>query len=1646
MNAALKVAEIEGDLRVLCVEYKQYVEMKIAAERAIMLLRALLANPIHAQSHTAAVEVLKTEAMYRPFLLACASKNAKLVLFSLNCVQKLLMVEAMTPETLSAVIGMLKLQAEGNDEGVLLKVIQTLLLAIAPQRVVALIEEAALCQALNLCFILHCNENPVLSNTANAALRQVVSLLFDRVFVAGSFEESRKSFVVQIPISTAKNFDVETLEKEQKSAYLMFKDLCTLCSGDNALYDAFWLKLPCVLPITVGLELMETILAQHCKLFSQHPFRDLLQYSVCPLIIKHLSEKAISFPLLVRLMRLVLVLIKQYHKVLLPHCEIMLSLLLKFLAQERGISANTLSLEVIRALTLHSDLFFYFFCLFDEHELLHSETLIEIVDENNMEKRARAKIIGVLCHGLSNFILTHQSRLDDGVDEKQKTQSKAMSTLLRWQHHHKSKYLDSLNEKDNVAVFDDLYAISLAIDSLFYIVQSLASLINRSPENSSLHLPPIVIETSEFKTIEMNCTSPSLRMVHAFASVVAAPLLTTLIALLNRSEEESQIQHFLTSFQSFTNTCGVVRLENFRNAFLNSLAEFATPNNAAPLSGKNIQAFKAIFNVAQYLGGLLGSYWNDILHSLMVLNKYIIKHYTRPSGSPFVICSSINDDEILILMSAMNRLFDASKYFEAGDLEMLLRTISTLSLSMLADLSMDGDSFETVTVIPPWMNTFLPRVNEPGSVFALKPTALLALVPNHFCLIRLIHVAELNLCANPCIWDLVVNNLTAVATHRLPLLRSFAVQVLMRFMIQLLNQPPADQENYIRVLAEKSNATGNLSYQERLFLPFADWMLVKYEDLREVIINSISQILQTAGPQLKDGWKTILAILAPAAKSNEVGTINTGFRCVQLIVNDFLLNLPFLSIESLIDCIVLYALQRKDTNMSFSAIGLLRDISGFLVRLGNEDSKQAWQSKTNIPKYTLTQKFQLRVFLALKDLSYDSRSEVRNSAIQVLFGSILNAQSLFLASKSTILVDGMQLRNSFSIWFSELQVPAEQIDALVDNQIFIWSEIWNFVISPLVENILMHGTVIQQKNSESATDIALGVDKNTGKSVKMLSHHSRSTAQQQWDESIVHSVNGFSKLMRSAVVWWLYSCDLIENQNSLIVFLAAMNTCISTGSKEVSLAAVSAVSDVLSSPFVVQLFILYPVLWTDVLLFFAKFREIIAIEVADTDEAKKSSKLPNFDLIAALVSLLQSVSIKMVSKMQSDQLLGIIETCFDLGRYFCKNMDAAAIATSKYRLTPIHQNILQFIEELFSVEQILNSDSVSVACLSFLLDCASLGVLSSDQSRMFILPKLSERAWCLFLLLFKSQISVSCKIQLVEATCIVIVETVSSKFPRISAFAKLFFPCMNELLVLILDTIKDLESHSDSIFECVYLICAAQLSPSFSNHVIRSAICEEYSCEVNQELEKLASHQFQLTFLELFSRSILPRLWNAPIRSQISFLNLLDGTSFLHPSCSNVLLLRAMISNLFSLSSCEVPSHLADTWKSVIKKLSIEEMDGCPGQSFARKFYYIHLARLAFPILLNFVQNFLGTYVLNAEQLKNQTILEFSEFLLEKLVVTEISPLVFADSLTDEVQSSDYLLKLFPILCECITVQHSKIADAIKHIFKRICTKLHLER
>lgn len=232
-----------------------------------------------------------------------------------------------------------------------LKILQTLvaLLTNCPG-----IHGPVLADTLLLCFRLQESKIGVVSSTAAATLRQLIMTLFEGV--------SAERGAAEHPAAS--------------DATAVFSDLCLLVSasmGERSAGSPSFLTLS-HLPTTFGLELIESVLSDFSPLFLQHsPLLERLKTLLSPLLLRALSPAAGShhrvppFSTTLRLLRVVFLLLKQFHAQLEAETDVFIRLLVKLVEEDFG-WPRVLALEIFRGLCSDFDLMLHVWIRYDSVE------------------------------------------------------------------------------------------------------------------------------------------------------------------------------------------------------------------------------------------------------------------------------------------------------------------------------------------------------------------------------------------------------------------------------------------------------------------------------------------------------------------------------------------------------------------------------------------------------------------------------------------------------------------------------------------------------------------------------------------------------------------------------------------------------------------------------------------------------------------------------------------------------------------------------------------------------------------------------------------------------------------------------------------------------------------------------------------------------------------------------------------------------------------------------------------------------------------------------------------------------------------------------------------------------------------------------
>ncbi|RLN90239.1 hypothetical protein BBJ28_00005659 [Nothophytophthora sp. Chile5] len=266
--------------------------------------------------------------------------------------------------------------------------------------------------------------------------------------------------------------------------------------------------------------------------------------------------------------------------------------------------------------------------------------------------------------------------------------------------------------------------------------------------------------------------------------------------------------------------------------------------------------------------------------------------------------------------------------------------------------------------------------------------------------------------------------------------------------------PPALGE--LDAVSEAGPAAPHTFDQQELFVPLRK--LVR-SDMKDRTLYGLLELLNSSGHLINTGWPLVLAAIQEAGEIGDSKTQVLAFKCLRLIVDDLLVSIPSSYLPDCIKCIGRFGCCAKDVNISLTAVNELWSVADVIGK--QRIRQESDHSKRKRGQWGC-------IFGEFSSVALNDRAEVRNCAINTLFGTAVTYGGQFELSE----------------W-----------------QLFI-----NATVLPLAAKLCES----QKKKSSRA----LGKDDVKASAGYML-HHSRDNAEKQWNESRVLMLTGISRVLET---------------------------------------------------------------------------------------------------------------------------------------------------------------------------------------------------------------------------------------------------------------------------------------------------------------------------------------------------------------------------------------------------------------------------------------------------------------------------------------------------------------------------------------------------
>lgn len=1148
-EAAQKFLEtLQNDLKNLSIETKKkFPQIKESCEEGIVKLRNATANP------QTPVFYIVNQILY-PLVQGCETKDPKIVKICLGMVQKLMMQQAVDQKGARYITDTLWMLMESGTEEV--KVLQSVTLLLTTNTIV---HGDTLARNLVLCFRLHFTKDSTTINTAGATVRQLVSLVFERVVAEDEYFKTKESVKREVNLEELKvpsNVAPKGLRPCAADAYLMFQDLVQLVNADQP----YWLIGMTEMTRTFGLELLESVLTNFSSVFFQHPeFSFLLKERVCALVIKLFSpnikyrssipasvQQATPldkpyFPISMRLLRVVSILIQRYHSLLVTECEIFLSLIVKFLDPDKPVWQRSLALEVLHKMTVQPELLKSFCKCYDLKA--HATNIFQDI-VNSLGAYVQSLFVNPqllsqtgggggggavpVAQGQPPALLAGMP-VGPGVSPQPGFFSRGVwlpvvVTFSSGQA--KSTYLEVLDKIDPPSIPDG-YGISVAYACLLDIIRSIALTIEGDPPSG--HEQP---DTLPYQGSEEDRELHSQLISSSWCGLLAA-----LSPLIEASTDETASENVLKAMQTFASLCGRLELQTPRDAFITAICKASLPPHYALTVLNTVpQGVGSARNHSRAGSQDLSSHYNISSYSEGDYRQQVVA-----VGTPLPTASlPIGAQQGPVMLTAKNLQCMRALLSLAHCHGSILGTAWHLVLTTLQHLvwilglkpstggslkagrtTADSNAVITTAVMAdlPVLSAMLSRLFE-SSQF-LDDVALHHLIdalcklsheamelaysnrePSLFAVAKLLETGLVNLPRVEVLWRPLTNHLLEVCQHPHIRMREWGVEAvtyLVKAALQHKYQPPLRDNQKLQTL---------------LLGPLSELSSVPHGDVRQRQLECVLQVLHGAGETLSHGWPLVLGIIGAVSDHHGENLIRVAFQCLQLVVTDFLPVMPWRCLPLCVDTAAKFGSQTQELNISLTAVGLMWNISDYFYQNQEKLCQSLSGDATVFPDFPGTpnmppfDKLWMCLYARLGDLCVDSRPAVRKSAGQTLF--------------STISAHGGLLHQP--TW-----------------QAVLWQ-----VLFPLLDKV--------RSLSSSASNEKVDTGGN------ILIHHSRNTAQKQWAETQVLTLSGVARVFNTKRQLLQTLGDFPRAWSLLLEFIE--NSALSKNN-EVSLAALKAFQEIL---------------------------------------------------------------------------------------------------------------------------------------------------------------------------------------------------------------------------------------------------------------------------------------------------------------------------------------------------------------------------------------------------------------------------------------------------------------------------------------------------
>ncbi|GAB7356221.1 hypothetical protein MBLNU459_g7042t1 [Dothideomycetes sp. NU459] len=426
-------------------------------------------------------------------------------------------------------------------------------------------------------------------------------------------------------------------------------------------------------------------------------------------------------------------------------------------------------------------------------------------------------------------------------------------------------------------------------------------------------------------------------------------------------------------------------LEDPRQAFVGSLARFTNLYNLSEMKAKNIEALKALLDVAYNEGNLLRESWREVLTCISQLDRFQL------------ISTGVNEGDVPdMLRSHASQPAQGRKNLNVPQRPRVRQSVSgAVYQNDIAEESRSADMIRGVDRI------FTNTANLSGDAIVHFVKALtqvswqeiqssgLSESPRTYSLQKLVEISGYNMTRVrfewTTIWQILGEHFIEVGCHNNTNVVYFALnslrQLSMRFM-------------------EIEELPG-FKFQKDFLKPFEHILSnASQVPVKDMVLRCLIQMIQARGDNIRSGWKTMFGVFTIAAREPYESIVNLAYDNVTQVYNDrFAVVITQGAFADLIVCLTEFSKNHKFQKKSLQAIETLKlSVPKMLrtpecplsIKLNTEKDAPTAEGLPKQPtRQTQEEQYWFPVLFAFHDVLMTGEDlEVRSRALNYLFDTL----------------------------------------------------------------------------------------------------------------------------------------------------------------------------------------------------------------------------------------------------------------------------------------------------------------------------------------------------------------------------------------------------------------------------------------------------------------------------------------------------------------------------------------------------------------------------------------------------------------------------------------------------------------------------------